>query len=162
MAYMTKPELEEGNYIAYTDEPDTVVDAGSGGGGGGGTGEPYTMQLGILSNAEIPNFASYPFYEMNGNAITGFALEPAESGYSYVKEVKVNGGELIAPNIPSNYRTISTTGCFVSITYGQEDITDAPALMLVPNSYCAETIKADLQSDMELPFIGTRVSQIAS
>lgn len=29
----TKPELEAGNYIAYTDEPNTVV-SGSGGGGG--------------------------------------------------------------------------------------------------------------------------------
>lgn len=30
----TKPELEAGNYIAYTDEPNAVV-SGSGGGGGG-------------------------------------------------------------------------------------------------------------------------------
>lgn len=31
----TKPELEAGNFIAYADEPGTVV-SGSGGGGGGG------------------------------------------------------------------------------------------------------------------------------
>lgn len=31
----TKPELEAGNFIAYSDEPNTVV-SGSGGGGGGG------------------------------------------------------------------------------------------------------------------------------
>lgn len=29
----TKPELEAGNYIAYTDEPNTVVDNAGGGGG---------------------------------------------------------------------------------------------------------------------------------
>lgn len=34
MAIMPKPELEQGNFIAYTDEPNTVV---SGSGGGGGT-----------------------------------------------------------------------------------------------------------------------------
>lgn len=33
----TKPELEAGNYLVYTDEPGTVVSPGSGGGGGGGT-----------------------------------------------------------------------------------------------------------------------------
>lgn len=32
----TKPELEAGNYLVYTDEPGTVVSPGSGGGGGGG------------------------------------------------------------------------------------------------------------------------------
>lgn len=32
----TKPELEAGNFIAYADEPNTIV-SGSGGGGGGGT-----------------------------------------------------------------------------------------------------------------------------
>lgn len=34
MAIIPKPELETGNYIAYTDEPGTVIN-GSGGGGGG-------------------------------------------------------------------------------------------------------------------------------
>lgn len=33
MANMPKPELEAGNFIAYTDEPNTVI-SGSGGGGG--------------------------------------------------------------------------------------------------------------------------------
>ena len=31
----TKPELERGNYLVYTDEPDTVYDSPGGGGGGG-------------------------------------------------------------------------------------------------------------------------------
>lgn len=32
MAIMPKPELERGNFIAYTDEPNTIVDNAGGGG----------------------------------------------------------------------------------------------------------------------------------
>lgn len=39
----TKPELEAGNFIAYSDEPNTVV-SGSGGGGGGGDGAVVYLQ----------------------------------------------------------------------------------------------------------------------
>ena len=31
----TKPELERGNFIAYADDPNTIVDNAGGGGGGG-------------------------------------------------------------------------------------------------------------------------------
>lgn len=36
MANIPKPDLERGNYLVYTDEPDTVIDSTGGGGGGGG------------------------------------------------------------------------------------------------------------------------------
>ena len=42
MANMPKPELEQGNYIAYADEPGTVI-SGSGGGGGGGGGAAFLL-----------------------------------------------------------------------------------------------------------------------
>lgn len=79
MAYKPKPELEEGNYIAYTDEPDTVVDAGSGGGGGeGGAGDffseyPATVVFApgegaSISEASLPNFAEG--LSVNGKYVT--------------------------------------------------------------------------------------------
>lgn len=39
----TKPELERGNFIAYADEPNTIVDSAGGGGGGGGGGAAFFM-----------------------------------------------------------------------------------------------------------------------
>lgn len=35
MTNVPKPNLEQGNYICYADEPDTIVDNSGGGGGGG-------------------------------------------------------------------------------------------------------------------------------
>ena len=54
MTNIPKPELEQGCYIAYTDEPNTVV-SGSGGGGGG----DIVIIEGIPSDANIEMQASY-------------------------------------------------------------------------------------------------------
>lgn len=77
MAYKPKPELEEGSYIAYTNEPDTVMDAGSG--GGGGEGEAYNIEI-IFSTApggssETINPGDFDgAVKINGVEVTGFKL----------------------------------------------------------------------------------------
>lgn len=80
MAYKTKPELEEGSYIAYTDEPDTVVDAGSGGGGeGGGQFEPYDLKIMFGPKEGSPAIDTPEDFngvvKINGVGVTGFAIE---------------------------------------------------------------------------------------
>ena len=49
---ITKPELEAGNYIAYADEPNTVV-SGSGGGGG------VVVIESVFSDKAVEMLASY-------------------------------------------------------------------------------------------------------
>ena len=43
MPNIPKPELEQGAYICYADEPDTIIDNTSGGGGGGGGGAAFLL-----------------------------------------------------------------------------------------------------------------------
>lgn len=75
MAYKPKPELEEGNYIAYTNEPDTVVDAGSGGGGGGegaggNTGKcSFTI---VVDSKTVDPTVFDNLIKLNGELLSGF------------------------------------------------------------------------------------------
>ena len=57
----TKPELEAGNYLVYTDEPGTVVSPGSGGGGGG-----FTVFNGVLADDGITVVVDFSYADIIG------------------------------------------------------------------------------------------------
>lgn len=73
----TKPELERGNFIAYADEPNTIVDnAGGGGGGGGGSSIcqlPYDYNL-ISDDADKKAEQAAAFKEGIDNGCTVFVM----------------------------------------------------------------------------------------
>lgn len=88
----TKPELEAGNYIAYTDEPDTIVSAGGGG------GESYDVKLiSVLTSGQVSEYTTFAFFSINGEPVTGFAekVEP-DNPYWYEKTVTVSQGDIFA------------------------------------------------------------------
>lgn len=102
MTYKPKPELEEGNYIAYTNEPDTVVDsAGSGGGGeGGGQFEPYNLKIAftaVQGAAEVTTPEDFNgIVTVNGVGVTGFEIETLGDIKAAVATVSVNPLDFIS------------------------------------------------------------------
>lgn len=61
----TKPELEAGNFIAYADEPNTVV-SGSGGGGGA-----VYLELNFDKSKEPPYIPAFTYNDVRDNLEAG-------------------------------------------------------------------------------------------
>lgn len=60
MSNIPKPELERGNFIAYADEPNTIVDNSGGGGGGGG----FTVFNGTLGEDNTTVIVDFSFADI--------------------------------------------------------------------------------------------------
>lgn len=125
MAYKTKTELEEGNYIVYADEPGVIYDdSGSGGGGGSADfGVPVTVYVSdgsneiniAVNNVSLGDAVIYS----NGNAQNEL--------YNKFVNIAANAKITLEYYIDSNYQLV---GVF-SGKYGEEDtsveyVSDSP------------------------------------
>lgn len=92
MAYKTKPELEEDNFIVYTNEPDTVVDSADI--GGGGQFEPYDLKIAFTAAegaAEVTTPEDFNgAVKVNGVGVTRFEIETLGGIKAAVAAVSVN------------------------------------------------------------------------
>lgn len=77
MAYKTKPELEEGNFIVYTNEPDTFVDSADIGGGGGEGGEEYAVKI-VFKN--LNGAVTLSDFDKPPVTVNGVSIELVEEG----------------------------------------------------------------------------------
>lgn len=111
MPNIPKPELEAGNYIAYADEPNTIV---SGSGGGGGGGESYDVMLvAALTTGNVSEYATFPFFSVNGEPVTGFTEESEpDRPYRYTKTVTVSQDDIFACGKIEGYTIDDMAGTF--------------------------------------------------
>lgn len=65
MANMPKSELERGSFIAYADEPNTVI-SGSGGGGGA-----VYLELNFDKSKEPPYIPAFTYNDVRDNLVAG-------------------------------------------------------------------------------------------
>ena len=108
----TKPELEAGNFIAYADEPNTVV-SGSGGGGGGGGGDAYDVMFVVLPDDDVTNYQTTPFFKIDDVEISGFESMPADDLIIYAKTYSVNADSLITITNVTGFSPLGELyGCF--------------------------------------------------
>jgi hypothetical protein len=103
MARKTKSELEEGNYIAYTDEPYTVVDAGSGGGDGEGGGNLGKCSFTITIDKEVANPTVFNgLIKLNDEQLSGFANRALSDDEIPVPRLDVEADAFSLLNVPLN------------------------------------------------------------
>lgn len=110
MAIMPKPELERGNYIAYSDEPNTVVSGSGGGGGGGGDGvavfRATAEQIGgdwvevvdFTYNDIIAKAENKPVFLIDfdsGNALCWLLVSATSTGGTYAAAFEGTGSKLL-------------------------------------------------------------------
>lgn len=94
MTNIPKPDLERGNFIAYADEPGTIVDnAGGGGGGGGGAAfEEYQIAVHLYCGLDSSFEDIEPFKDecilYNGEPITGFTMNTDVGAFEKILNVK--------------------------------------------------------------------------
>lgn len=98
----TKPELEAGNYIAYADEPNTIV-SGSGGGGGGvavfrataeQVGGNWVEVVDFTYNDIIAEAENKPVFLIDfdqGNALCWLLVAATSTGGTYTVALKGSG-----------------------------------------------------------------------
>lgn len=92
MAIMPKPELEQGNYLVYTDEPDTVYDNAGGGGGGGAAFDEYQIAVHLYCGDDSSFEDIEPFKDecilYNGEPLTGFTMNSDVGAFEKLLNVK--------------------------------------------------------------------------
>ena len=121
MAYKTKPELEEGNFIVYTNEPDTVVDSADIGGGGSGASDvfeeyPFRVVFAPFEGITISESDSKPELE-EGNFIV-YTNEPD----TVVDSADIGGGGSGASDVFEEYPFRVVFAPFEGITISESDL----------------------------------------
>lgn len=151
MPNIPKPELERGNYICYADEPDTIFDNAGGGGGGGGDDGSYEMDFIVtLSAGTFSDYATIPFFKIDGEEITGFedVTEPDEQSV-YKKTVTVKPGSVIEYNDDiTGHSLAGFTGCYgvqIMGTIAYDDF--PPAWAVIADKKIAELYAAYMYMD---------------
>lgn len=125
MAYKTKTELEEGNYIVYADDPGVVYDdSGSGGGGGSADfGDPVSVH--VSNGSDDVNFS---VNNVSSGDTVIYSNEDAQSElYNKIVKIAANAKITLEYYVDSNYQLV---GVF-SGKYGEEDtsveyVSDSP------------------------------------
>ena len=139
MPNIPKPDLERGNYLCYTDEPDTIVDNS----GGGGGGEPYEMNfVVILTSGYLSDYATIPFFTIDGEEITGFEdLTEPDNPSVYRKTVMVTPGSIVNANEEiTGYDINDFSGCYGVQIMGNLNYDDfPPAFAVIADKKIAET-----------------------
>ena len=97
MARKTKSELEEGNYIVYTDEPDTIVDAGSGGGGGNLGKCTFTI---IIDSVDLAPTSFDNKIKLNDELLSGFESRSVPGAEGSVSMLDVTADAFSLLEIP--------------------------------------------------------------
>lgn len=149
MPNIPKPDLERGNYLVYTNEPDTVVD--SPGSGGGGSGESYDVDFIVtLTAGTLADYATIPFFTIDGEEITGFEdLTEPDRQSIYKKTVTVKPGSVVEPNYEiTGYVLDNFSGCYGVQIMGSVNIDDfLPAWAVIADKKIAELYAAYVPSD---------------
>lgn len=139
MPNIPKPELERGNYLVYTNEPDTVIDSAGGGGGGGGDEAAYDVTFVVFPDEEIIEYQTTPFFKIDGVEISGFENMSLDEQFIYTKTYSVKSGSLITTTNVTGFSPFGDLyGCFECKLVGSADMNDAtPLAITLPESLAA-------------------------
>ena len=111
MPNITKPELERGNFIAYSDEPNTIVDNAGGGGGGG---EDLILELSYDADLEYYVLDTVITYNEVKAAFDAGKKIYYVAAYETETGAEETIGILRGFNLIEQYGEV--TNCFVSFT----------------------------------------------
>lgn len=147
MPNIPKPDLERGNYLCYTDEPNTIVDNSGG-------GESYEVMLVTeLTSGNVSEYASFPFFSVNGEPVTGFAeeVEP-DQPYRYAKTVTVSQDDIFAFGEIEGYIVDDMAGTFTCPIPTDQEFCAFPSKKIADyyaqvNSMEIPTVKVTYESD---------------